>query len=80
MIGSQPIKNVIWQGRNQAMHYGEVNGLRSTTIGCFQQLDADLARSLCASVHNTNLATCIIDILGWHTYEAYLTDMKTLLP
>jgi len=79
MIGTQPIKNVIWQGRNQSIHYEEADP-HQPVIDCFQRLDADLGRTLSASVLNTNLATCIIDIVGWHTHEAYEEDMMTLLP
>ena len=79
-IGTQPIKNVIWQGRNQTMHYDDVRGLDPPVIACFQRLDADLSRTFSALVHSTNLATHVIDILGWHTYEAYEKDMTTLLP
>jgi len=80
LIRSQAIRDVIWYGRNQAMHYDDVHGLRPPTIACFQQLDADFGRTLSASVLTTNLATCVIDILGWHAYEAYEKDMTTLLP
>ena len=79
LIGTQPIKNVIWHSRNQSMHYEEGNP-RQGVIDCFQRVDADFGRSLSALVFNTNLATCVIDILGWHTREAYEKDMTTLLP
>lgn len=66
----QPIKNIIWQARNQSMHFEE--GRYNTNVkSCFEQLNIPLA--------NENLAKEIIDLLEWNSYEQYFSDMAQIL-
>ncbi|WP_225340448.1 hypothetical protein [Lysinibacillus capsici] len=70
LIMEQPIKNIIWQGRNQSMHFEE--GRYSTHVkDCFEQLNIPLT--------NENLAKEIIDLLEWNSYEQYCSDMTQIL-
>jgi len=70
LIREQPIKNIIWQARNQSMHFEE--GRYSTHVReCFEQLNIPLA--------NENLAREIIELLGWNCYENYYSDMVHVL-
>ncbi|WP_141432435.1 hypothetical protein [Bacillus sp. 03113] len=69
-IYNEPIKNIIWQGRNQSLHYEEGN-FRSPIVRCFQSIGISLI--------NKNLAKEIIDLLEWNTYQKYQDDMILLL-
>lgn len=66
------LKNVIWQGRNQSMHYEE-GRYSKALLACFNNLGY-------ATVPAKNLAKEVIDILGWNSYQEYETDMNLLLP
>ncbi|HRP68663.1 MAG TPA: hypothetical protein PLY93_03960 [Turneriella sp.] len=75
---SEYLKNIIWQGRNQAMHYEEGN-YNQDVIQCFNNLSLvdptlDLQR-----YGNKSKAKEIIDLLDWRTYEAYEQDMNSIL-
>jgi len=75
-IGSQPIENVIWQGRNQAMHYEE--GIFSPqTTRCFATLATEFGPRLTLS--QQNLALEVIGVLGWRSQKDYESDMNQLL-
>ncbi len=78
-IGSETLRNVIWQGRNHAMHYEE-NSPGDAVRECFTQLEQSFgAQFSLATQPSSNLSAHIINVLGWHTYAAYEKDMETLL-
>ncbi|MGN8770284.1 hypothetical protein ACTNDP_08135 [Paenibacillus barengoltzii] len=70
-IRKDVLKNVIWQGRNQAMHFEEGN-YNDFLITCFNNIGYP-------TVPLRNLAKEVIDILGWTDYQKYEDDMKSLL-
>lgn len=78
-IAGVPIQNIIWHGRNQALHF-EQNEYRAKTKDMFDSL-AVVYGSEIALEDNPNkcLAKNILDILNWKTYEDYLKDMKAFL-
>lgn len=65
------LKEVIWQGRNQSMHYEE-EIRNSHTIYCFDKLGY-------SNISNISLAKEIINLLDWKSYEQYERDMLSLL-
>lgn len=69
IIKNEPIKNIIWQGRNQSLHYEE-GTFRPPIVRCFGNLGIELKAE--------NLAKEIIDILDWNTYENYEKDLISL--
>ncbi|WP_342535709.1 hypothetical protein MHI04_10865 [Lysinibacillus sp. FSL K6-1151] len=69
-INNEPIKNIIWQARNQSLHYEE-GSHRAAVTNCFANLGITL--------NGDNLAKEIIDLLGWTTYQNYKTDLISLL-
>lgn len=78
-IGRETIRNIIWQGRNHSLHYEE-NKPRDAVRQCFANLEASFdARFSLSSQPSTNLAAHVIDVLKWHSYEAYEADMSALL-
>lgn len=74
---SELLKNVIWQARNQSMHFEESN-YHSNVQRCFANLVSDFGSHLTLGTHN--LALTILDTLGWDNYVSYETDMRILLP
>ncbi|MEC2073404.1 hypothetical protein [Alkalihalophilus marmarensis] len=70
VIKNESIKNIIWQGRNQSIHYEE-RRFRPAVIQCFENIGITL--------NNENLAKEIIDLLNWRTYANYETDITSLL-
>ncbi|MEA5452954.1 hypothetical protein VB780_30565 [Leptolyngbya sp. CCNP1308] len=76
---AQGIKNIIWQARNQSMHYEE-GDLRQATVECFDKLEASFGSNFSLSLtSNKNMAHYVIQILGWKDYHQYESDMNSLL-
>lgn len=73
LIGSQPIKNIIWQGRNQALHWDEGNP-RPQVMACFQTLAREQDPKF-ADFATRNLANDIVELLGWRTFNDFKADM-----
>jgi hypothetical protein len=44
MIGAQPLKNVIWQSRNQALHWEDDSFSKAVNL-CFEELARDVHRN-----------------------------------
>lgn len=78
-IGSQDLKDIIWQSRNQSNHYEEGNYRKGVT-DCFNILKNEFGEDFNLSINgNTNLSTNIIyDVLCWQNYEDYKNDMLLL--
>lgn len=72
---NETLKNVIWQARNQSMHYEEANFSQSV-VRCFNNLKNDFGDDF--HLDNQNLAYSIIKILGWNSYKNYKNDMMSL--
>ncbi|MEH1810465.1 hypothetical protein [Nostoc sp.] len=79
-IGNEVLKNIIWQGRNQSMHYEENKILKPVKI-CFQNLEASFGNEFALSLHpGENFAQkIVINVLAWNDYQAYKYDMISLL-
>jgi len=79
-IGTAPIRDVIWQARNQALHYEEGTFNKAVTA-LFTTLEKEQGALFSLTKHaKQNRAKQILGLLGWTTYAAYLQDMKSLLP
>ncbi|MEH1800442.1 MAG: hypothetical protein V7L13_15005 [Nostoc sp.] len=79
-IGSEVLKNVIWQGRNQSMHY-EDGKFQTPVTNCFQKLEASFGNEFSLSLHSgENFAQkIVIKLFGWNDYQVYKQDMISLL-
>ena len=71
-----PLNEVIWQARNQALHWEE-GYFREPTTKCFEHLAAN-ANPVFGQFKDRNLAFEIIELLGWDKAEAFFADMKLL--
>ncbi len=78
-IGTETLKNVIWQGRNQSIHYEEGNPNKKVK-DCFLNLANDFGDEFDLTIDYTaNKARKIIDLLNWNVYKNYEHDMISLI-
>jgi hypothetical protein len=79
-IGSLPIRDVIWQARNQALHFEEGSFSKPVTT-LFSVLEAEQGPQFSLANHPKQCrAKQVLVLLGWDSYENYIADMVTLLP
>lgn len=79
-IGTVSLKEVIWQSRNQAMHYEEGKNKKYVT-DLFATLEQEQGAQFSLTSHpNQSRAKQILTLLGWTSYESYMNDMRSLLP
>lgn len=75
-IGSQFLKDVVWQGRNQAIHWEE-GQFRPAVRRCFGALSAEIDPRF-ADYQNRNMAFDVIELLGWTDFDKFKDDMLSL--
>lgn len=72
-----PIRDIIWEGRNQSLHFEE--GKPSDNVkSLFQHLERTSGKQFSATHLNTNLAKHVVDLLGWRSFTNFNNDMLTL--
>jgi hypothetical protein len=76
MIGNQPLKNVVWQSRNQALHWEDGSFKRAVTL-CFEALARDIDPRF-SEYTIRNMAWDIVGLLGWKEFSDFERDMLTL--
>ena len=80
MLGSLALRDIIWQARNQSMHYEE-GSFKKALVDLFSTLEAEQGLQFSLTTHaKQNRAKQILDVLGWENYDSYLRDMPALLP
>lgn len=78
-IGSESLKNIIWQARNQSMHFEDGNP-HPPVRSCFQNLENDFGSDFSLGANPPeNLARHIVKLLGWVKYSVYEQDMVSIL-
>jgi hypothetical protein len=79
ILGSLCVRDIIWQARNQSMHYEEGNPKKAVSE-LFVTLEREHGRQFSLTTHaGQNRAKQVLDVLAWTSYESYLQDMQTLL-
>jgi hypothetical protein len=76
-VGSQCLKSVIWQGRNQSMHYEEGH-LSPNVVTCFETLFADFGGDFRTPL-TRNLALDVVKVLGWSDLKQFEADLTSIL-
>lgn len=76
LIGRQPLKQLVWQGRNQALHWEDGNP-HLPVKRCFDMLAADFDQ-LFTGYSARNLAFEVVRLLGWESYDAFARDLQSL--
>lgn len=80
MLGSLSIRDVIWQARNQSMHYEE-GVFKKPLLDLFSTLEIEQGSRFSLTTHaKQNRAKQVLDVLDWVSYKSYLKDMQELLP
>lgn len=78
-LGSETLKNVVWEGRNQAMHWDD-GRYNPPVIACFANLERDFGPQFSlGSSPASSLAKGVIDLLKWTEFDIYMSDMHSLL-
>jgi hypothetical protein len=77
-IGSQSLKVIIWQGRNQALHWDERRPKRPVRE-CFRTLGQDIDPKF-GDFEVGSLAGDIVELLGWRTFDSFKVDMLSFKP
>jgi hypothetical protein len=79
LIKSVPVKTIVWQARNQAMHFEEGTP-KQPVKDLFAILEAEQGPQFSLSAHGAqSRAKQVLDLLGWNEYPAYLSDMSLIL-
>lgn len=76
LIGTQALKTVIWQSRNQSMHW-EDGSFHPPTTACFETLITEIDLKF-SDYTNRDMAFDIVELLGWRDFNAFKADVLTL--
>ena len=76
LIGTQPLSVVIWEARNQAMHW-EDDQLRERLEECFETLAREIDPKY-GEYRARSLAFDVADLLGWRTVDSFDDDFAAL--
>jgi hypothetical protein len=75
-IGTLSLKTIIWQGRNQSLHFEEGKFSPQVTT-CFNELVKNYGLEF-ANFHNKNMAFEIIKLLDWKNWDSFYRDLLSL--
>lgn len=73
-IAGLPLHEVIWQARNQALHWEEGN-FHPPTVRCFEHLAANVDPRF-GEYRNRSMAYEVICLLGWKVSDDFIRDMS----
>jgi hypothetical protein len=76
-VGTQHLKNVILQARNQTMHYEEPKDCKKAVKDVFEKLSVEF-NSIFGNYNRENLAFEVVKLLEWKDYQKFRDDMLTL--
>jgi hypothetical protein len=76
IVAGIPLAEVIWQARNQALHW-EDGSFQGPTTKCFEHL-AENANPVFAEFTERSMAFEIVELLGWNDVGAFFADLKLL--
>jgi hypothetical protein len=73
------IKEIIWEGRNQSIHYENPNEISGNVVALFAKLDSIRGDGVTwDAMSKTNFAFEIVQFLGWRTYSDFEKHLKSL--
>lgn len=76
-IGSQFLKNVVWQSRNQTSHWEEGN-FTALVRECFEKLSRDIDPRF-GEYQTRTMAVDVVELLGWTDFASFKGDMLLLV-
>lgn len=74
IVGGMQLHEIIWQGRNQAIHW-EDGAFHKPTEQCFQELAANVD-PVFKQYKSRSLAYEVVRLLGWKTFDDFARDMS----
>ena len=78
ILGTSSLKDIVWQARNQALHYEDGRFNPAVTV-LFASLAASHGPQFSLATHaGLCLARQIVHLLGWQTYDQYVADARLL--
>ena len=77
-VAGVDMRDLVWQGRNQAMHY-ETTAKRADWRGVFGILDTAKPGRFSLEPPYESRAKDIFELLGWQSHAIYEADIRTLL-
>jgi hypothetical protein len=77
-IAGVNLRGVVWQGRNQAMHYFEEKDANEHLATIFEALSQ--ADAVFKEYKGKSLAVNVVDLLGWSSLDQFNEDLSSLLP
>lgn len=78
-IGTLPMRDIIWQARNQALHYEE-GKFNKPVVDLFATLAFEQGPAFSLPGHlGQSRAKQVLAVLGWTNYASYERDMQVLL-
>lgn len=78
-IGSQPLSNIIWHARNQAMHWEDGRTTNKNTKKCFQTLVEEFGNHFSFDLPPRNMSWDVFMLLEWNTFADYEKDLGEIL-
>lgn len=75
-VGSQPLRDVILESRNQAVHYEQENS-HARVVDCFSALVQDFGARFVLS-QGKCLAVEVVELLGWTELAGFQRDLISL--
>jgi hypothetical protein len=73
-----PLKQIVWQGRNQALHYEE-GQFNAAVTQLFNDLEAAYGNIFSLTLHaNQSRATQVVRLLEWSMFENFSNDLRML--
>jgi hypothetical protein len=76
LIGTQCLSVVVWEARNQAMHW-ETGEAGKPTEACFGTLARDVDPKY-GEYRERSLAFDVVELLGWRTVDSFDADLGSL--
>lgn len=78
LLNGIPLKDIVWQGRNQAIHF-EDGQFSNPVTSLFAQLEQEFGREFALAHHvGQSRAKQIVMLLGWSNYATMKSDMELL--
>lgn len=78
LVGGIPLKKIVWQGRNQAIHFEEGN-FSNHVVDLFADLEAIHGDEFSLQKHaGQSRSKQIAFLLGWQSYQTFSDDLRLL--
>jgi hypothetical protein len=77
LIGTQRVSVVIWEARNQAMHWEELDMPKARLKLCFETLASEQTPKF-GEYQERSLAFDVVELLNWKSVDVFNADLGSL--